>query len=146
MEQAKVLSQVEVGRKENEITKASKALHPVEISHKVVTADAIHTQRALATQIVAQGGDYVLPVKENHCTYTNTFSNSLPLNIRSLVLGKIQTDFLTAQKVNKGHGRLETRTMTTSESSPLFDGSGASLPFGTSIPMVAFWTLLPYFP
>ena len=29
--------------------------------------------------------------------------------------GKIQTDFLTTQKVNKGHGRLETRTITTSE-------------------------------
>jgi predicted transposase YbfD/YdcC len=29
--------------------------------------------------------------------------------------GKIQTDFLTAQKVNKGHGRIETRTLTTSE-------------------------------
>jgi hypothetical protein len=29
--------------------------------------------------------------------------------------GKIQTDFLTAQKVNKGHGRIELRTITTSE-------------------------------
>ena len=29
--------------------------------------------------------------------------------------GKIQTDFLTAQKVNKGHGRIEIRTITTSE-------------------------------
>jgi predicted transposase YbfD/YdcC len=29
--------------------------------------------------------------------------------------GKIQTDFLTAQKVNKGHGRIETRTISTSE-------------------------------
>ena len=29
--------------------------------------------------------------------------------------GKIQTDFLQAQKVNKGHGRIEKRTLTTSE-------------------------------
>ena len=41
--QAKVMSQVEVGRKENEITKAPKALKLVEISQKVVTGDALHT-------------------------------------------------------------------------------------------------------
>jgi predicted transposase YbfD/YdcC len=29
--------------------------------------------------------------------------------------GKIQTDFLSARKVNKGHGRIEVRTITTSE-------------------------------
>ena len=29
--------------------------------------------------------------------------------------GKIQTDFLSVQKANKGHGRIETRTITTSE-------------------------------
>jgi hypothetical protein len=64
-EQSKVLSRVEVGRKENEITKAPKALECVEISQKVVTADAMHTQKALSAQIVRQGGDYIFPVKEN---------------------------------------------------------------------------------
>lgn len=115
VEQAKVLSQVEVGRKENEITKASKALHPVEISHKVVTADAIHTQRALATQIVSQGGDYVLPVKENQLHLYQNIQQLFAPEYPKPGFGKIQTDFLTAQKVNKGHGRLETRTITTSE-------------------------------
>ncbi|MCK6539144.1 MAG: ISAs1 family transposase [Anaerolineales bacterium] len=50
VEQAKVLSQVEVGRKKNEITKASQALKSVEISQKVVTGDALHTQRGLASK------------------------------------------------------------------------------------------------
>ena len=59
-----MLSQVEVGRKENEITKAPKALESVEISQKVVTGDAMHTQKALSAQIVRQGGDYIFPVKE----------------------------------------------------------------------------------
>jgi len=43
VEQGKVMSQVEVGRKENEITKAPQALKLVEISQKVVTADGFHT-------------------------------------------------------------------------------------------------------
>lgn len=51
IEQRKVLSQVEVGCKENEITKAPKALECVEISGKVITGDAMHTQKALSGQI-----------------------------------------------------------------------------------------------
>jgi len=64
-EQAKVLSQVAVGRKENEITKAPKALENVKIKGKIITADAMHTQRRLSAVITEQGADYVLPVKEN---------------------------------------------------------------------------------
>ena len=65
MEQGKVLSQVEVERKENEITKAPKAIKLAEIAQKVVTGDALHTQRGLATQILEWQADYVFPVKEN---------------------------------------------------------------------------------
>jgi len=115
VEQGKVLSQVEVGRKENEITKAPKALKLAEISQKVVTGDALHTQRGLAAQIIERQADYLFPVKENQ--------SGLYKNIQALFapeypkpgFGKIQTDFLTAQKVNKGHGRIEKRTITTSE-------------------------------
>lgn len=56
VEQGKVLSQVEVGRKENEITKVPKALKLTEISQKVVTGDALHTQRGLAAQITERQG------------------------------------------------------------------------------------------
>ena len=115
VEQAKVLSQVEVGRKENEISKAPKALKSVQISQKVVTADAMHTQKALATQIVDQGGDYVLPVKENQARLYKNIQQLFAPEYPKPGFGKIQTDFLTAQKVNKGHGRIETRTLTTSE-------------------------------
>jgi len=113
--QAKVLSQVEVGRKENEITKAPKALKLVEISQKVVTADAIHTQKALASQIVDQGGDYVFPVKENQAHLYKNIQQLFAPEYPKPGFEKIQTDFLTAQKVNKGHGRIETRILTTSE-------------------------------
>ena len=111
----KVMSQVEVGRKENEISKAHAALKLVNISGKVLTGDAMHTQKRLSTQILEGQGDFVFPVKENQ--------EKLYKNIQSLFapeypkpgFGKIQTDFLRAQKVNKGHGRLEVRMIQTSE-------------------------------
>lgn len=115
VQQGKVMSQVEVGRKENEISKASEALKLVNISGKVLTGDAMHTQKRLSTQVLEGQGDFVFPVKENQ--------EKLYKNIQSLFapeypkpgFGKIQTDFLYAQKVSKGHGRLEIRTIQTSE-------------------------------
>jgi predicted transposase YbfD/YdcC len=113
--QGKVMAQVEVGRKENEISKAPEALKLVEISEKVYTGDAMHTQKRLSMQILEGQGDFVFPVKENQ--------EKLYKNIQALFapeypkpgFGKIKTDFLTAQKVNKGHGRLEIRNIQTSE-------------------------------
>jgi predicted transposase YbfD/YdcC len=113
--QAKVLSQVEVGRKENEIVKAPQALKSIEISRKVVTADAMHTQRGLATQILEAQGEYVFPVKENQPQLYKNIQSLFAPEYPKPGFGKIQTDFLTAQTVNKGHGRIELRTITTSE-------------------------------
>jgi predicted transposase YbfD/YdcC len=115
VQQAKVMAQVEVGRKENEIVKAPKALKRVEISQKVITADAMHTQRGLATQILEAQGNYVFPVKENQPQLYKNIQSLFAPDHPKPGFGKIQTDFLTAQKVNKGHGRIEIRTITTSE-------------------------------
>jgi predicted transposase YbfD/YdcC len=115
VEEAKVMAQVEVGRKENEIVKAPKALKLVEISQKVVTGDALHTQRGLVAQILEAQGDYVLPVKENQPQLYKNIQSLFAPEYPKPGFGKIQTDFLTAQKVNKGHGRIEIRTITTSE-------------------------------
>ena len=115
VEQTKVMAQVEVGRKENEIPKAPKALKMVEISQKVITGDALQTQRGLAAQIVDAQGDYVLPVKENQPQLYKNIQSLFAPEYPKPGFGKIQTDFLRAQKVNQGHGRIETRTITTSE-------------------------------
>lgn len=115
VQQAKVMSQVEVGRKENEIVQAPRAIKLAEISQKVVTADALHTQRGLATQILEAQGEYVFPVKENQPQLYKNIQSLFAPEYPKPGFGKIQTDFLTAQKVNKGHGRIELRTITTSE-------------------------------
>jgi len=120
--QAKVLSQVEVGRKENEITRAPKALKSVEISQKVITADAMHTQRGLSSQILEAQGEYVFPVKENQPQLYKNIQALFAPEYPKPGFGKIQTDFLTAQKVDKGHGRIELRTITTSEMLNTYSG------------------------
>jgi predicted transposase YbfD/YdcC len=115
VEQVKVMSQVEVGRKENEITKASQALKRVEIAQKVVTGDALHTQRGISSQIIDAQGDYVWPVKENQLRLYQNIQSLFAPEYPKPGFGKILTDFLTARTVNKGHGRIEVRTITTSE-------------------------------
>lgn len=115
VQQAKVLSQVEVGRKENEISKAPEALKSVEISQKVVTGDAMHTQRGLSKQILEAGGDYLFPVKENQPQLYKNIQALFAPDYPKPGFGKIQTDFLTARTVNKAHGRIETRILTSSE-------------------------------
>lgn len=115
VEQAKVMSQVAVGCKENEITKAPEALKKVEISRKIITADAMHTQKALSAQIINQGGDYVFPVKENQLRLYQNIQQLFAPEYPKPGFRKIQMDFLTTQKVSKGHGGLETRILTTSE-------------------------------
>jgi predicted transposase YbfD/YdcC len=60
-----VLGQVGVPDKTNEIGAAGEALLTLVLDGRVVTADALLTQREVARTIVDSGGDYLLPVKEN---------------------------------------------------------------------------------
>jgi len=98
VEHAKVMSQVAVGRKENEITKAPQALKLVEISQKVVTGDVLHTQRGLAAQILEAQGEYVLPVKENQPQLYKTSRPCSPRNIPNPALAKSRPIFSLPEK------------------------------------------------
>lgn len=60
------VNQVAVPETTNEITMVKKLLDPLEISGKVVTADALHTQRETARYIVEdKNADYLFVVKDN---------------------------------------------------------------------------------
>ena len=109
-----VLAQAAVDNKENEISAAPQVLKKLNLRQKVVIGDALHTQRRVSQQIVEAGGDYLWPVKENQPqTYTAIqllFAEQKP----SPGFGKVATDFQQVEKVNKGHGRLEKRRLTSS--------------------------------
>ena len=46
--------------KENEIVVAPKLLQCLDLRHKVIVGDAMHTQRQISSQIVEAGGDFRL--------------------------------------------------------------------------------------
>lgn len=60
-----VVSQVGVSDKTNEITKVDDLLEGLVLTGKVVTGDALLTQRSIAETILKRGGDYLLVVKDN---------------------------------------------------------------------------------
>ncbi len=61
-------AQVAVADKANEIVAIPRLLELLDLDGAVVTIDAIGCQRDIAGRIVAGGGDYLLPVKENQPT------------------------------------------------------------------------------
>ena len=63
-----VLTQAAAPGKGQELAAAKAVLGQVPLEGRVVVADALLTQREVCQQIVAGGGDYLLPVKENQPT------------------------------------------------------------------------------
>jgi predicted transposase YbfD/YdcC len=109
-----VVAQAAVDTKENEIVAAPRVLEQVAIAGKVITGDAIHTQRAISERIVERGGHYLWPVKTNQPRLYEDIERLFAPDNPKPGFGKITNDFQTAIKVNYGHGRLEKRTIQTS--------------------------------
>ena len=66
-----VIGQTKTDSKSNEITAIPELLHLLAIKGCIVTIDAMGCQTAIAAQILDQGGDYLLALKNNHNkTYT----------------------------------------------------------------------------
>jgi predicted transposase YbfD/YdcC len=107
-EQEQVIAQVAIQPEQGELPAGTAALGQVNLKDKVVLADALHTQRKLCQQVLAGGGDYLLTIKENQpLTYQAIVSLFAPTAPHRNLL-----DFQTVCKTNKGHGRLERRTLT----------------------------------
>lgn len=110
-----VLAQREVGEKRNEISEVEGWLTPALVKGRLVSADAIHTQRRYCADIVRFGGDYLLIAKKNQPTLwhdLHTFFTDPQADA-----GEWQED----STWNKGHGRREHRRIrTTTLLNPLF--------------------------
>jgi predicted transposase YbfD/YdcC len=101
-----VLGQVKTDAQSNEITAIPELLRVLALDGCIVTLDALGCQTEIATAIVAQGGDYLLAVKENqkllYQDLHDLFQEAQAVEFRETVF-----DF--ARTVSKGHGRLEIR-------------------------------------
>jgi len=63
-----VVAQLRVDAKTNELKAALEMLAILPIQGRVITADAIQTHREICAAVIAGGGDYILPVKDNQPT------------------------------------------------------------------------------
>jgi predicted transposase YbfD/YdcC len=100
-----VLTQRAVQSKENEISAAAALVHPVLVKGRIISTDAMHTQKKWCACVHAYEGYYLTIVKKNQ-----------PQMYQDLVdffedPDAEQQEWRSAKSVHKGHGRLEVREL-----------------------------------
>jgi predicted transposase YbfD/YdcC len=101
-----VLGQEATDAKSNEITAIPKLLELLALKGCIVTLDAMGCQRAIAEQIIDQGGDYVLGLKGNQGNLHEAVEDFFTTASAHHFIG-VAHDF--TEEVDKDHGRLEVR-------------------------------------
>jgi predicted transposase YbfD/YdcC len=100
------LGQVATEAKSNEITAIPEIIDRIDVKGAVVTIDAMGCQKEIAAKIVAQGGDYVLAVKDNqpklHQAIQEIFSDERGDELLGMPHHQHETH-------EKGHGRSDER-------------------------------------
>jgi len=103
-----VLGQLATEEKSNEIKAIPQLLKMLDVRDAVVTIDAMGCQKAIAQEIVQQGGHYLLQVKDNqpglHALMKGTFDELTGRGIEG-----VRYDF--HEQTDAGHGRIETRRL-----------------------------------
>jgi len=111
-----VLAQRQVGEKENEISAAPAMVEDIPLQGRIVSADAMQTQVKFCQLLHRQDADYVLIAKDNQ--------PQLHADL-ALYFEDPQADgrtWRTQTTTTKGHGRLETRIVTTTADLAAFLG------------------------
>lgn len=101
-----VLGQVRTDAKSNEITAIPQLLKLLDIKGCVVTIDAIGCQKAITTQIIAQGADYVIALKANQ---GNLYQNVVDYFTYAQAIGFNGVDHCDHETLDADHGRIELR-------------------------------------
>lgn len=109
--QGVVLTQMQVEEKSNEITHAPTLLAALDLRGVVVSGDAMFDQRNLSIQIVQAKGDYLWTVKDNQEGLREDIEVLFQPSRKLAGTSALPTDFRRACTVEKGHGRLEKRTL-----------------------------------
>jgi predicted transposase YbfD/YdcC len=104
------LAQLSVPEKTNEITAIPDLLDHLaetgQLEGALVTIDAMGTQVEIAAKIIAHKADYLLPLKGNQA--------ALETDVIDYFRTAPPDELVVKQTVEKGHGRIETRTFTAS--------------------------------
>ena len=115
------LTQTGVCDKTNEIPISIEILDAFDVSNKVITTDALLTQKPFCQAIINAGGDYVLPAKKNQeslfCAIEKLFQDTPDAADTDLRIHPVLGEPYDIHKtVEKAHGRLETRCLKASTS------------------------------
>jgi predicted transposase YbfD/YdcC len=107
-----VLIEAAVDHKENEIVVAPHILQQVPLKGMIVVGDAMHAQRATSHQIVAAGGAWIWTVKANQPRTRWAIEKLFVHEVCNLQRGvPLSKDVQMETQVDKGHGRIEKRTL-----------------------------------
>ena len=99
------LGQVSVDAKSNEITAVPALLRLLDLAGCIVTVDALNCQKATAEQIIGQGADYILAVKDNQPTLAQDVAELFEVAAQQAPATPVDQ----ASTLEKGHGRIEER-------------------------------------
>jgi len=91
---------------------APRVLKSLDLQDKVVTADALLTQRNLSIQIVEAGWEYVWTLKDNQPDTRQAIETLFQPAQCVPGFSEGSLDFRTAHTTDQAHGRLEQRTLT----------------------------------
>jgi hypothetical protein len=112
-----VLGQVAVTEKGSEVAAFTTLLDGLDLTDVLVTADAVHTNRGHVDYLHERGGHYLLPAKGNQPT--------LLRRLRALPWAQIG---VAARERGRGHGRVETRSISVVALEPCPDARGEFFP------------------
>jgi predicted transposase YbfD/YdcC len=104
-----VLAQVATDAKSNEITAIPTLLRLLALEGATVTIDAMGCQTAIAAQIVEQGADYVLALKDNHPALRDRVRLAFADARRAAGTTLPLADVTPVVTRDRAHGRAETR-------------------------------------
>lgn len=111
-EEGVVLLQIEVQHKENEIVAAPILLQELDLKGRVVSGDAMFTQRDISVAVLAQGGDYLWFVKDNQKTLREDVERFFQEVEHAPGWYVEPLTQVVAEETCKQSGRIETRRLT----------------------------------
>jgi predicted transposase YbfD/YdcC len=109
-----VLFQVQVARRENEISAALQLLKTIDLRGKIVSGDAMFAQPELSRTLVEAGGEYLWTVKTNQPELSADIQTLFEPERMTKGFSAPQKDLRQAETQEKHHGRLEGRRLTAS--------------------------------
>lgn len=101
-----LIGQVKTSQKSNEITAIPKLLELIDIRGHIVTIDAMGCQKAIVSQIVNQGGDYIIGLKGNQKNLHKSVAELFETATDHKGFGMKPQSY---QTIETGHHRTETR-------------------------------------